>query len=379
MTPTNQPYILCPYCGHTQKVTPQCEQCHGLFEPLSRMATQIAMGPWFVRNLHQPFGPGCSFEILKKQIQAGKVTTKTIIKGPSTHQFWAVAKNVPGVATLLGLCHQCGHKVAPTDTQCSACRAALTIPKERNELGLQYPTAQATLAAQQQLNTKAAANAPTPVGGAGGARGGNSSPPVENKDLLDTVLASTSSPSMPPDEAALKASLPQVPNTQIGEPSSMSEASPPANQEEALDQQTRRLSAMTLVLVGFNVVMLILLILLWLGSGKEGKIAQTRPQPRRMGTTGSLERQTLPQTVDASSDGTTSALPLPQGSPQLLAVITKARDLENKDQMDEALIVLNQYVKGFGEKDLPFDLEVEIERLQQKATRQKTESLFRTP
>src|SRR5690606_19138933 len=75
--------VLCPYCGRTQFNTERCEACGGLFEPLSRMATQIAMGPWFIRDKAQPFKPGCSYETLKRMIQRGAIHANTVIRGPT--------------------------------------------------------------------------------------------------------------------------------------------------------------------------------------------------------------------------------------------------------------------------------------------------------
>ena len=34
--------VLCPYCGHAQFGGDRCQACAGLFEPLSRRATQLA-------------------------------------------------------------------------------------------------------------------------------------------------------------------------------------------------------------------------------------------------------------------------------------------------------------------------------------------------
>src|SRR5690348_425633 len=99
--------VLCPYCGHAQPAADRCEECRGLFEPLSRRATQISMGPWFIRDKANPFRPGCSYEVLRKQIAAGKIKPTTVLRGPTTRQFWSVARNVPGVAHLLGYCHRC--------------------------------------------------------------------------------------------------------------------------------------------------------------------------------------------------------------------------------------------------------------------------------
>ncbi len=116
--------VLCPYCGHTQANPVRCEQCKGLFEPFSRKATQIAMGPWFIRDSANPFRPGCSYETLKRQIEMGRVKATSILRGPTTRQFWSVARNVPGVAHLVGSCHRCNAKVDPKDKRCPSCGEA---------------------------------------------------------------------------------------------------------------------------------------------------------------------------------------------------------------------------------------------------------------
>ena len=103
---------LCPYCGNTQSGGDKCGQCGGLFEPLSRKATQISMGPWYIRDPRMPFRPGCSFVVIKRQAKAGKIKSTTVLRGPTTRQFWSVARNVPGVAHLIGYCHDCAEKIS---------------------------------------------------------------------------------------------------------------------------------------------------------------------------------------------------------------------------------------------------------------------------
>lgn len=143
--------VVCPYCGHVQAAGDRCGECRGLFEPLSRRATQISMGPWFVRDKLNPFRPGCSYEVLKKQIASGRVKAMSVIRGPTTHQFWAVARNVPGVANLLGYCHKCSNHVSPEDRFCPTCNESFREPIQRDELGLIYPTATEASAAQRAL------------------------------------------------------------------------------------------------------------------------------------------------------------------------------------------------------------------------------------
>ncbi len=128
--------VICPYCGDTQPSGDRCRHCKGLFEPLSRQATHNAMGPWFVRDPNNPFQPGCSYETLVKLIDAGRVSKYTIIRGPTTKQFWTIAKHTPGVAHLLGYCHHCDAAVNKKDLGCPQCGAPFGAYLDRNFLGL---------------------------------------------------------------------------------------------------------------------------------------------------------------------------------------------------------------------------------------------------
>jgi hypothetical protein len=132
--------LICPYCGDTQPASEHCRSCGGLFEPLSRQATQNAMGPWFIRDERRPFQPGCSFDTLVKMIQRGQVTKYSIVRGPTTKQFWTVAKHIPGIAHLLGYCHNCDATVKADDYGCHACGVPFEPANgphhDRNFLGL---------------------------------------------------------------------------------------------------------------------------------------------------------------------------------------------------------------------------------------------------
>jgi hypothetical protein len=128
--------LICPYCGETQAAGERCRGCGGLFEPLSRQATHNAMGPWFVRDPGKPFHPGCSYETLVRMIDRGQITRTSIIRGPTTKQFWTVARRVPGVAHLLGYCHSCDARVDPGDHGCHACGVTFGAYLDRNYLGL---------------------------------------------------------------------------------------------------------------------------------------------------------------------------------------------------------------------------------------------------
>jgi len=127
---------LCPYCGHVSGNPKRCRVCGGLFDPLSRQATQNTMGPWFVRDESSPHLPGCSYETLRKLVLRGKVGRASIIRGPTTRQFWVIATRVPGVAHLLGECHSCHAPTSAQATSCPSCGARFVVSPDRQQMGL---------------------------------------------------------------------------------------------------------------------------------------------------------------------------------------------------------------------------------------------------
>lgn len=135
--PTPQPRsVLCPFCGSVTPGADRCASCKGYFDPLSRQATQNHMGPWFVRDERSPHRPGCTFETITRLIDSGQITLDTVIRGPSTRQFWMLARHTPGIAHRLGACHNCRTPVGKDAFQCPSCHAAFTTDRDRQHLGL---------------------------------------------------------------------------------------------------------------------------------------------------------------------------------------------------------------------------------------------------
>ncbi len=128
--------VLCPYCGEVSTDPRRCDACRGHFDPLSRQATQNAMGPWFIRDDAAPWRPGCSIETLRDLIRRGKVTRDTILRGPGTKQFWNFAGRTPSIANLLGVCHNCRTTVKPDDYSCRSCGAVFSPDPDRQHMGL---------------------------------------------------------------------------------------------------------------------------------------------------------------------------------------------------------------------------------------------------
>lgn len=128
---------VCPYCGHRERANAEeCSECRGLFEPLSRIATQNAMGPWQLRDEANPFRPGCSIETLRALISRGKLTRETVLRGPATKQFWKRAGEIRGVSHFLGLCYSCKGSANAKDHFCRSCGASFVAESDRNWLGL---------------------------------------------------------------------------------------------------------------------------------------------------------------------------------------------------------------------------------------------------
>lgn len=137
---TPAPLFICPYCGGPTPDQPRCASCRGFLDPLSRQASQNAMGPWFIRDDSGagpgPFRPGCSYATLAELVRRKKVTFETILRGPTTNQFWMPARRVPGLAHLLGVCHACKADVDGVEHECPECTASFEHPADRQNLGL---------------------------------------------------------------------------------------------------------------------------------------------------------------------------------------------------------------------------------------------------
>lgn len=130
-------WFPCPYCGAEQRAgAAECTSCAGLFEPLSRQATQNHMGPWQVRDVEAPFMPGRSYATIRRMAQRGKIAPDDVLRGPTTRQFWMAAAEIPGVAHLLGRCHACKGEVKADAFSCDQCGAAFPTPEDRQSLGL---------------------------------------------------------------------------------------------------------------------------------------------------------------------------------------------------------------------------------------------------
>lgn len=271
--------ILCPYCGHAQYGGERCQACAGLFEPLSRRATQLAMGPWQIRDKNQPFRPGCCYDILKSMAKGGKIKSTTVMRGPTTRQFWSIARNVPGVAHLVGYCHECGNHVSPSDAKCGDCHAIFKEPRERDALGLAYKTDEEVELGQTMLDAEIRGE---PMPGRQVPGPTKKSRPAKTGDLLSEVLDLSGSGDLGPALGAVAPPKAATPSpgapAGAGRPpaAAIDFVSPPSAQNapvptSAFDVDPTRelpesggISTLGLLMVGLNIIAIATILVLWI-------------------------------------------------------------------------------------------------------------------
>jgi hypothetical protein len=215
--------IVCPYCGADQAPSDRCAACGGVFEPLSRQASQNQMGPWQIRDERHPFRPGCSYGTLRRLVAKGAVRRDTVLRGPTSRQFWARAIHVPGVAHLLGECHNCREAAGPDDYMCASCGVVFSVPEDRQFLGLgpvrllpgQAPpeiVARSSLAEQRESPTRPETT-PEPAPGPARPR----TPSAERPATMPRAQTPGETRDMSPAEAASVSPMLRRQNRKIGQ------------------------------------------------------------------------------------------------------------------------------------------------------------------
>jgi hypothetical protein len=88
----------------------------------TRSATRGKLGPWYVLQSRNPSAPGMNFATLMVLVQKGRVTARSVLRGPTTQQFWRHAAKVKGVSREFGLCWNCGGDITRTARACGHCK-----------------------------------------------------------------------------------------------------------------------------------------------------------------------------------------------------------------------------------------------------------------
>lgn len=115
--------FVCPFCG-TVSDNPHgpCRQCGMENSQATRAATRSKIGPWFVLQVRNPSAPGMSWSTLISLIERGRITPRSIVRGPTTGQLWRFAARVKGVSREFGTCWHCGDVVQRDARLCPSCK-----------------------------------------------------------------------------------------------------------------------------------------------------------------------------------------------------------------------------------------------------------------
>ncbi|HEV2294253.1 MAG TPA: hypothetical protein VGR35_10375 [Tepidisphaeraceae bacterium] len=186
--------VVCPFCGsindrpaHDYDNT-ACPRCTMSDTPATRQATRARLGPWFVRQNRNPAAPGMRFETLMALVKRGQVTAQSVVRGPTTNQFWRFAAQVKGLSREFGVCYNCATPVEKSATICPQCNRMQEPPANPDVLLENAPTA-------------AAANAPVSAPAA--------APATVHREIRPTAPAPFPAPDLSP--APAPASAPVAP------------------------------------------------------------------------------------------------------------------------------------------------------------------------
>ncbi len=126
---------VCPFCGASRgDPADACPKCTMRDTPATRAATAERLGPWFVLQTRSPSAPGMRLDTLRLLAKKGHVTRRSVLRGPTTGQFWTFAERARGVAREFGLCHACGADVRPTADRCPRCNEDQRPPADPEAL-----------------------------------------------------------------------------------------------------------------------------------------------------------------------------------------------------------------------------------------------------
>ncbi len=126
---------VCPFCAYVRENADAggaCPKCTLDDTPANRRATAQKIGPWFVLQYSNPTAPGMKYSILMMLASRGKITPASIVRGPTTQQYWTTAGQVRGLSRLFGLCWHCQLKLSSITSICPHCDHSQEPPPDPN-------------------------------------------------------------------------------------------------------------------------------------------------------------------------------------------------------------------------------------------------------
>lgn len=120
---------ICPFCGgQAMDHAGHCTQCGSTDSSASRHRVTSIVGPWQILDPDHPGAQGINFQTLKQWITTGRVTARSVVRGPTTAQLWKAAGKVKGLSRELGLCYSCDTRIDRTAAVCPHCNRSQTMP-----------------------------------------------------------------------------------------------------------------------------------------------------------------------------------------------------------------------------------------------------------
>ena len=285
------------------------------------------MGPWFFHDDAVPFRPGCSYETLRKLIAKKRVTGETIIRGPGTNQFWVYARHAPGVAHLMGVCHNCGRQAGEDAFMCEHCGAAFPAFEDRQMLGL----APVRLLPGQAKPSHVAASAL------------NADPDESNYGPVAPTFAIAAV------EAAASAASRPNPGETIDDET-------PATTSAISNRRDRRYGRMKMT-VGFMAIVIIALLV-----AVAALLMQSGALGGATATTATSEPIPAPVETTPPADPAPTMAEAMQWS-QRLAEADSLVATDDPDQMQAGLVILHDVQANAPSASIPEDLQARIDRL----------------
>ena len=126
---------VCPFCGSVnESIAGSCRQCNMENTQATRQATRSKIGPWFVWQSRNPSAPGMNWATLLSLVEKGRITPRSVVRGPTTGQLWRFAARVKGISREFGACWHCGGELIRTARLCSSCKRLQQPPINPNAL-----------------------------------------------------------------------------------------------------------------------------------------------------------------------------------------------------------------------------------------------------
>jgi ribosomal protein L40E len=141
---------VCPFCGTVNEGNAKaCRQCGMENTPVTRQATRGKIGPWCVWQQRNPSAPGMNWVTLIALVEKGRITPRSVVRGPTTGQLWRFAARVKGLSREFGVCWHCGAELSRTARLCSSCKRLQQPPMDPDVL---LETAESTLPMSRRMD-----------------------------------------------------------------------------------------------------------------------------------------------------------------------------------------------------------------------------------